>query len=89
MNEVTVGIRDLKTRLSEYLNLVRSGQTIVITSRGRAVGRILPVEQPLEQRLQSLQAAGLMAWNGKSLTPLDPPAKNLSENSLADLVILE
>ncbi len=47
MSDLTVGIRDLKARLSEYLQRVRQGQAILITDRGRPVGRILPVDAPL------------------------------------------
>lgn len=86
MSEVTVGIRDLKARLSEYLRRVRSGQTIVITDHGRVVGRILPAEQPQEERLRALQAAGLLAWNGEALEPIDPPAANRSSHTLASLI---
>ena len=84
---MTVGVRDLKARLSEYLRHVRSGQTIIITDHGRVVGRILPAEQPLEERLLALREAGLLAWNGKNLEAIEPPAVNRSEHTLSDLVI--
>lgn len=87
MTEVTVGIRDLKARLSEYLRRVRSGQTVVITDHGQVVARILPAERPLEERLRSLQEAGLLAWNGLSLEPIQPPAVNHGPRTLADLVV--
>ena len=87
MAEVQVGIRDLKARLSEYIRQVRSGQTVVITDHGRVVGRILPAEQPLEERLRSLQEAGLLAWSGQTLEPIEPPAVNRSEHTLADLIV--
>lgn len=44
----TVGIRELKNRLSEYLRLVRRGERILVTDRGevmaelRRPGRALP-----------------------------------------------
>lgn len=87
MSDLTVGVRDLKARLSEYLRRVRSGQTIVITDHGQVVGRILPAEQPPEERLRSLQAAGLLAWNGEKLPPIEPPAINRSQRTLADLIV--
>lgn len=87
MKEVTVGVRDLKARLSEYLRLLRSGQTIIITDHGQPVGRMMPIEQPVQMRLQSLQAAGLLAWNGKSLPPLDAPVVNSSGHQISDLVV--
>lgn len=87
MNEVIVGVRDLKARLSEYLRLVRQGQTIVITNHGKAVGRILPVEQSLDDRLRSLQEAGLLAWNGQALLPIESPLTNRSGKLISDLVV--
>lgn len=37
-----VGIRDLKNRLSEYLRLVREGETVLVTDRGRVVAQLAP-----------------------------------------------
>ena len=67
MSEVRVGVRDLKARLSEYLRKVRQGQTVIITDHGHPVGRLSPVDQPLDERLKSLQDAGLVVWNGHKL----------------------
>jgi prevent-host-death family protein len=87
MNEVTVGVRELKARLSKYLRQVRSGQTIVITDHGQVVGRILPaVDQPITERLRLLQEAGLMTWNGETLKTIQPPAANHTQHTLSDLV---
>ena len=42
---ITVGIRDLKSRLSAYLREVRSGEVVQITDRGRVVAELrLPLE---------------------------------------------
>ncbi len=38
-----VGVRDLKARLSEYLERVTRGEVITVTSRGRPVAQIVPV----------------------------------------------
>ena len=43
----TVGIRQLKARLSEFLRRVRAGETILVTSRGEIVAELRP--PPLEQ----------------------------------------
>lgn len=37
-----VSVRDLKTRLSEYLRGLRPGDEIVVTSHGKPVARLLP-----------------------------------------------
>jgi prevent-host-death family protein len=44
MNIVNVAI--LKEKLSHYLNLVKSGQEVVVTSHQHRVARIVPVTAP-------------------------------------------
>jgi prevent-host-death family protein len=86
VSEIRVGVRDLKARLSEYLRLVKSGHTVIITEHGRPVGHLSPVEQPLEARLKALQDAGLISWNGKKLNPVSIVAINQSNKLVSDLV---
>ena len=38
----TVGLKTLKNKLSEYVRLAASGETVVITDRGRTVAEIGP-----------------------------------------------
>ena len=37
-----VSVRELKSRLSEYLRRVAAGEEVVVTSRGREVARLSP-----------------------------------------------
>jgi len=85
--ETTVGIRDLKARLSEYMKQVKSGQSIVITEHGKPVGRILPVGMSLEDRFEMLRKAGLVEWNGKKLRRIKPPAINRGDKMASDIVV--
>lgn len=39
---MTVGIRDLKSRLSEYVARAARGEEIVVTDRNRPVARLVP-----------------------------------------------
>jgi prevent-host-death family protein len=87
MSELTVGVRDLKTRLSEYLRRVKQGQTIIITEHGHPVGRLLPVELSLDERIQLLSKAGMVAWNGQKLEPNLPPATNQSDRQVSDILV--
>ena len=43
MNGRTIGAFEAKTRLSELLEQVRRGRTIIITRRGRPVAELRPV----------------------------------------------
>jgi prevent-host-death family protein len=40
----TASISTIKNNLSAYLDLVRAGETVLITDRGRAVARLAPLE---------------------------------------------
>jgi len=87
MSELRVGVRDLKARLSEYLRQVSQGQIVIITDHGRPVGRLSPVDQPLDKRLKALQDAGLVAWNGEKLKPVMPAAVNRGDRHVSDILV--
>ena len=57
-----VGVRELKARLSEYLALVKAGEEVVVTERGKAVARLapLPSYHILPQRLAEMERLGLV-----------------------------
>ncbi len=61
-----VGVRELKTHLSRYLDRVRRGETVVITDRGKPVARLEPthVDEPPEH-LRPLVAAGRLIYKGR------------------------
>ena len=46
-----VGIRELRNNLSKYLDRVRSGEEVVVTDRGKAVARFVPLteERPIDR----------------------------------------
>jgi len=87
MTQATVGIRELKAQLSAYVQRVKAGDTVVITERGKAVGRIVPMERSVEERLQDLIAAGVVEWNGQKLEPMAPVAKTHGPITVADLLL--
>jgi prevent-host-death family protein len=41
----TASISEVKNRLSSYVDLVRHGETVVITDRGRPVAHLVPAER--------------------------------------------
>jgi prevent-host-death family protein len=84
---VRVGVRDLEARLSKYLRQVSQGQTVVITDHCRPVGRLSPVDRPLDDRFKSLQDAGLVAWNGQKLKSVTPAAVNHSDQQVSDILV--
>ena len=57
-----VAVRELKARLSEYLALVKAGEEVVVTERGKPVARLapLPSYHILPQRLAEMERLGLV-----------------------------
>jgi prevent-host-death family protein len=53
-----VGVRELRNHLSRYLDRVRGGEEVVVTDRGRAIARVLPVGA--ERTLDRLIAEGVV-----------------------------
>jgi antitoxin (DNA-binding transcriptional repressor) of toxin-antitoxin stability system len=47
----TVGIKVLKDKLSEYVRLASTGETILITDRDRVVAELVPPERTRAERL--------------------------------------
>jgi len=87
MNETRVGIGELKSKWSEYMQRAKSGQTIVVTKRGKPIGQIVPVKASIEERLHAMVAAGLAEWNGQKLKPYKPVAINRGDRQVSDLVV--
>ena len=61
----TVGIRELKNRLSEFLRRVADGDRITVTDRGRPVAIIGPPDAPAEhETVTGMVREGLASWGG-------------------------
>ncbi len=87
MAQMTVGIRELKARLSGYVQQVKAGTTLVITERGKPVGRIVPMKPSADVRMQELVQAGVVAWSGRKLAPMAPVARVQGRRTVADLLL--
>lgn len=60
---ITVGIKELKARLSSYINKVRQGEEVVITDRGKEVAMVVGISRE-RQAIKSLLKAGKARWSG-------------------------
>lgn len=89
MAETTVGVRELKARLSVYLRQVKAGQAMTITERGKPVGRIVPVrsEAGITERMHQLTRTGIVAWSGQKLAKGRASSRVRGKRTLADLVL--
>ena len=81
-----VGVRDLRQKLSHYLDMARAGQAIAITEHGRVIAQLVPAETDLKGRLEALQAAGLIKWRGSKLAVAKPVARLRGKKQVSDLV---
>jgi prevent-host-death family protein len=66
----TVGVRELKNRLSEYLRHVRSGESVLVTDRGEVVAELTP---PGRGTADGDVPAGLLALAKRGLATLGSP----------------
>ena len=79
-----VGIRELRADLSRWLKRVREGDEIVVTDRGKAVARIVPVSG--ERKRDRLIAAGIVTPAPRR-SPRSHPKPIKAKGTVSDLVI--
>lgn len=83
-----VGVRELKSHLSQYLAKVRRGETIVVTDRGQPVARIVPTPPPtFPPSVLRAIAEGRMIYRPWRPEKLHEPIKLLpGDKTFADFV---
>ncbi|MEM7353450.1 MAG: type II toxin-antitoxin system prevent-host-death family antitoxin [Acidobacteriota bacterium] len=82
----TVGLRHLKSHLSEYVNRSRDGERIVITDRGREIAELVPLS-PERKAMIALRAEGRVSWDGgkpKGLKGISVRGKPVADTILED-----
>lgn len=62
---VSVGIRELKAHLSEYVDKAADGESVIITLRGREVATLAPLD-PDRATINALISAGKARWSGET-----------------------
>lgn len=87
MAEKRIGIRELKSTLSQCVREVKSGRTIVITEHGEPVARIIPEALSLHDRVEALRKAGTISWSGRRLRPAKPVGKIRGKTTVAGLIV--
>ena len=87
MKERRVGIRELKANLSACLRHVKAGDTIVISERGKPIGRINPIETPLVEKLEEGVRSRHWSWSGRKWKPTAPKVKPRGKTLISDLLL--
>jgi prevent-host-death family protein len=84
----SVGVRDLKNRLSHYLKRVRAGARLTVTERGRPIATLVPVDVPDDMAwAHKMVAEGRAHWSGGKPTGSKNPPRNTGE--LASDIVIE
>jgi prevent-host-death family protein len=87
MRERSVGIRELKSKLSECLRDVKRGATIVVTEHGKRVARLVPEADALEGRLEALKKSGTVLWSGRRLGRTKPEVRARGKRTVSDILV--
>lgn len=91
----SVGIRELKARLSEYVRQVRQGRTLLVTDHGEVVAELRPAgdaaAQRAAQRLEEALAAGWLvaAERPGDMRWLESPERLVQPGTAAELLDAE
>jgi prevent-host-death family protein len=89
MAERRIGIRELKSKLSECVREVRNGGTVVVTEHGRPVARMIAEASSLRERLEALSNTGGILWSGRRLKPTKPVPRIRSNRKTVAALISE
>jgi prevent-host-death family protein len=83
---VSVGVKELKAKLSSFLDRVYEGEQVIITEHGREVAIIVPISKE-RKAIWSLVHSGKAHWAGgkpKGLTGIRVKGRSLSETILEE-----
>lgn len=87
MSERRIGIRELKSKLSQCVREVKMGATIVVTEHGRRVARLVPEADSLDERIDTLRNARSIQWSGRRLGAAKPDVRVRGKRTVADIVV--
>lgn len=89
-----VSVRELKSKLAEYLRRAEAGEEIAVTRRGKRVAVLRSdgnagKPKTLEEKLADLQARGIIHWSGKKFVPSGRPIPLRGEGPTMSEMIIE
>lgn len=70
MHSTSIGIREAKIHLSKLLKMVQKGKEVILTDRGRPVGKIVPISSEklgLPDRIRRLEDHGFLEPRSKKV----------------------
>ena len=60
---IAVGIKELKAKLSGYVDKVRQGEELVVTDRGEEIALVIPISRE-RKAVKHLVESGRAEWTG-------------------------
>jgi prevent-host-death family protein len=73
----TVGIKELKNKLTQYLRRTKQGEDIIVTERGKPIALIRPIRSAKDVADREARLAQLAA-QGRVTLPTRPPLKKVA-----------
>jgi len=67
---VSVGIKELKAKLSSYIDVAAGGEQVIITEHGKEVAIIIPISRE-RMTIRVLVDSGRCHWNGSKPAGLE------------------
>lgn len=87
MKKTSANIRELKSRLSYYLRLAKSGRAVEIRERSKPIGRIIPINLPVHDRLEAMARSGLLLLAKGKIKPKKPVARVRGRRTVSDILV--
>lgn len=81
----SIGLRELKTNLSRYMDEVQVGNALLITIHGKPIGRITPVAA--KQKEDLAVQTGMALWSGKRFLPKARPVKIKGRKAVTEILL--
>jgi prevent-host-death family protein len=84
---ITVGVRDLKNQLSQYLQYVKDGEKIIVTEHNRIIAEIIVPEKKntnisIEKKFEQLKKEGKMILSKRNETLVKKPQITETEKKI-------
>ncbi len=84
----SVGLREINQAFSRYMKMVKAGEDVLITERGRPIAVIKPLasETDMDAKIRLLEADGLLSPPQKKGQPQNHPPIALSGQAIAQTI---
>ena len=84
----SVGLREINQAFSRYMKIVKSGEDVLITERGRPIAVIKPLacETDMSAKIRHLEADGLLLPPRKKGQPKNHPPISIAGQGMAQTV---